>query len=33
MIAIEVRINGKLEATCGVDGFRELIAVVAACPP
>ena len=33
MIAIEVRVNGKLEATCGVENFRELIAFAAAYGP
>jgi hypothetical protein len=30
MIAIEIRVNGKLEATCGDDGLRQLVAMVAA---
>ena len=30
MIAIEVRINGKLEATCGANDLAQLVAMVAA---
>jgi hypothetical protein len=30
MIAIEVRINGKLEATCGSEALRQLAAMVSA---
>ncbi|SRR6266480_975671 len=33
MIAIEIRINGKLEATCGADDLRQLMALVAARRP
>jgi hypothetical protein len=30
MTAIEVRINGKLEATCGAETLRQLVAMIAA---
>lgn len=30
MIAIEIRVNGKLKATCGIDGLRQLLATVVA---
>ena len=30
MTAIEVRINGKLEATCGAEALHQLVAMVAA---
>jgi hypothetical protein len=30
MVTIEIRVNGKLKATCGADGLRQLIATVAA---
>jgi len=30
MTAIEVRINGKLEATCGAEALRQLVAMIAA---
>lgn len=30
MIAIEIRVNGKLEATCGADDLRQLMATLAA---
>jgi hypothetical protein len=33
MIAIEIRVNGKLAATCGIDGLRQLLAMVAARRP
>ena len=28
MIAIEIRLNGELKATCGVDDFRQLSAML-----
>ena len=30
MVAMEIRVNGKLKATCGADGLRQLVAMVAA---
>ena len=33
MIAIEIRVNGKLKATCGADDIRQLVALVAARRP
>jgi len=33
MIAIEIRVNGKLKGTCGADGLRQLMALVAARRP
>ncbi|SRR5260221_10332450 len=33
MIAIEIRVNGKLKATCGVDALRQLMGVLRARRP
>jgi len=33
MVAIEIRVNGKLKATCGADDLRQLLAMVAARRP
>jgi hypothetical protein len=33
MTAIEIRVNGELKATCGADGLRQLVAMVAARRP
>lgn len=33
MIAIEIRVNGELKATCGADGLRQLVAMVSTRRP
>jgi len=33
MVAIEIRVNGELKATCGAEGMRQLLAMVAARRP
>jgi hypothetical protein len=33
MLAIEVRLNGELKATCGADDLRHLIAMLNILPP
>lgn len=33
MVAIEIRVNGELKATCGADGMSQLLAMVAARQP
>ena len=33
MIAIEIRVNGKLKATCGVDALQQLMGVLRARRP